>query len=133
MCANDHPVTARDRLLQYFGVDRPDDVAPPELAFPLSLAPFIVRAEDREVMQRECRIGQFGLLPFWAKELAGRGIRVNTVAPGTTRTRISDDAFTKMPELIPAIAEGIVLTTSGYATFGGRAGNVLLAFSVDGK
>ena len=33
----------------------------------------------------------------------------------------------------PAIAEGIVLTTSGYATFGGRAGNVLLAFSVDGK
>jgi len=33
----------------------------------------------------------------------------------------------------PAIAEGVVLTTSGYPTFGGRAGNVLLAFSVDGK
>jgi len=33
----------------------------------------------------------------------------------------------------PAIAEGVVLTTSGYPTFGGRPGNVLLAFSVDGK
>ncbi len=33
----------------------------------------------------------------------------------------------------PAVAEGVVLTTSGYPTFGGRAGNVLLAFSVDGK
>src|SRR5262249_54040259 len=29
----------------------------------------------------------------------------------------------------PAIAEGMVLTTSGYPTFGGRPGNVLLAFS----
>jgi putative SOS response-associated peptidase YedK len=70
MCANYHPVTARDRLLQYFGVDRPAEVAPPELAFPLSLAPFIVRAEDRVALERECRIGQFGLLPFWAKEVA---------------------------------------------------------------
>jgi polyvinyl alcohol dehydrogenase (cytochrome) len=33
----------------------------------------------------------------------------------------------------PAIADGVVLTTSGYPTFGGRPGNVLLAFSVDGK
>jgi polyvinyl alcohol dehydrogenase (cytochrome) len=33
----------------------------------------------------------------------------------------------------PAVAEGVVLTTSGYPTFGGRSGNVLLAFSVDGK
>ena len=33
----------------------------------------------------------------------------------------------------PAVAEGIVLTTSGYPTFGGRSGNVLLAFSVDGR
>ena len=33
----------------------------------------------------------------------------------------------------PAIAEGIVLTTSGYPTYGGKAGNVLIAFSVDGK
>jgi polyvinyl alcohol dehydrogenase (cytochrome) len=33
----------------------------------------------------------------------------------------------------PAIAEGVVLQTSGYPTFGGRSGNVLIAFSVDGR
>lgn len=33
----------------------------------------------------------------------------------------------------PAIAEGVVLTTSGYPTYGGRSGNVLLAFSVEGR
>jgi polyvinyl alcohol dehydrogenase (cytochrome) len=33
----------------------------------------------------------------------------------------------------PAIANGIVYTNSGYGAFGGSAGNVLLAFSVDGK
>jgi polyvinyl alcohol dehydrogenase (cytochrome) len=33
----------------------------------------------------------------------------------------------------PAIANGILLTTSGYALWGGLGGNVLLAFSVDGK
>ena len=75
MCANYHPVTARDRLLQYFGVERPSEVPPPEMAFPLSLAPFIVRAEDRQAIEqhavhRELRQGQFGLLPFWAKDIA---------------------------------------------------------------
>jgi polyvinyl alcohol dehydrogenase (cytochrome) len=33
----------------------------------------------------------------------------------------------------PAIANGMVLTNSGYGAFGGKAGNLLLAFSVDGK
>ncbi|HEX7139153.1 MAG TPA: PQQ-binding-like beta-propeller repeat protein [Vicinamibacterales bacterium] len=33
----------------------------------------------------------------------------------------------------PAIANGVVLTTSGYGTWGGMRGNVLLAFSVDGR
>lgn len=33
----------------------------------------------------------------------------------------------------PAIAHGMVFTNSGYGIFGGIAGNVLLAFSVDGK
>jgi polyvinyl alcohol dehydrogenase (cytochrome) len=33
----------------------------------------------------------------------------------------------------PAIADGIVLTTSGYGLWGGQRGNVLLAFSVEGK
>ena len=33
----------------------------------------------------------------------------------------------------PAIADGMLLTTSGYGQWGGVGGNVLLAFSVDGK
>ncbi|HYL38445.1 MAG TPA: PQQ-binding-like beta-propeller repeat protein [Bryobacteraceae bacterium] len=33
----------------------------------------------------------------------------------------------------PAIANGMVFTNSGYGGFGGSPGNVLLAFSVDGK
>ena len=33
----------------------------------------------------------------------------------------------------PAIANGMILTTSGYAQWGGIRGNILLAFSVDGK
>jgi polyvinyl alcohol dehydrogenase (cytochrome) len=33
----------------------------------------------------------------------------------------------------PAIANGMVYTNSGYGGFGGSPGNVLLAFSVDGK
>jgi polyvinyl alcohol dehydrogenase (cytochrome) len=33
----------------------------------------------------------------------------------------------------PAIANGVVVTTSGYGTWGGMRGNVLLAFSVDGR
>lgn len=33
----------------------------------------------------------------------------------------------------PAIADGMVVTTCGYGFVGGRAGNVLLVFSVDGK
>lgn len=49
----------------------------------------------------------------WAKELAERGIRVNAVAPGTTRTRIADDAFAKQPELLPVIAEGVALGRVG--------------------
>ncbi|CAI9400640.1 SDR family NAD(P)-dependent oxidoreductase [Nocardioides sp. T2.26MG-1] len=40
------------------------------------------------------------LTRVWAKELAPRRIRVNAVAPGTTRTRIGDDVFERMPELV---------------------------------
>ena len=70
MCANYHPVTARDRLLQHFGVHRPASEPPSDMAFSLSLAPFIVRSEHRIEMECDLHIGQFGLLPFWAKEMA---------------------------------------------------------------
>ena len=33
----------------------------------------------------------------------------------------------------PVVAHGMVYVNSGYGQFGGLAGNVLLAFSVDGK
>jgi NAD(P)-dependent dehydrogenase (short-subunit alcohol dehydrogenase family) len=44
-----------------------------------------------------------------AKELSPRGIRVNAVAPGPTRTRFAGDAFERHPEIIPAIVERIAL------------------------
>jgi NAD(P)-dependent dehydrogenase (short-subunit alcohol dehydrogenase family) len=35
------------------------------------------------------------LTSYMAKEFSRRGIRVNSVAPGATRTRIGDDAYEK--------------------------------------
>ncbi|MFJ3656723.1 SDR family NAD(P)-dependent oxidoreductase [Streptomyces nigra] len=48
-----------------------------------------------------------------AKEFSARGIRVNGVAPGATRTRLGDDAFAKFPEIIPALAERTALGRVG--------------------
>ncbi|MGW6276421.1 SDR family NAD(P)-dependent oxidoreductase [Kribbella sp. NPDC055071] len=47
---------------------------------------------------------QIVLTRYLAKELSARGIRVNAVAPGVTRTRLGDDAFARNPELIPPVA-----------------------------
>lgn len=69
MCANYQPVTAQDRLLQHFGVQRPRDEVPPEV-YPGGLAPFVVRAADRADLARDAGLGLFGLLPHWAKDLA---------------------------------------------------------------
>ncbi|MDO9399005.1 MAG: SDR family oxidoreductase [Herbiconiux sp.] len=41
---------------------------------------------------------------FLAKELSGRSIRVNSVSPGPTRTRLGDDAFERFPEVIDGLA-----------------------------
>jgi NAD(P)-dependent dehydrogenase (short-subunit alcohol dehydrogenase family) len=53
------------------------------------------------------------LTPYWAKELAGRRIRVNAIAPGTTRTRIGDDAFHKSPELADSMGAAFALGRIG--------------------
>lgn len=41
---------------------------------------------------------------FLAKELASRSIRVNSIAPGPTRTRLGDNAFERFPEVIDGLA-----------------------------
>lgn len=68
MCSNYQPVTRRERLLSFFGVERERD-EPPADVFPTGVAPFIRRAEDgagRELVDQ----GSFGLLPHFAKEVA---------------------------------------------------------------
>lgn len=49
------------------------------------------------------------LTRYMAKEFAPRGIRVNSVAPGPTRTRLGGDAFARFSEIIPAIAADTAL------------------------
>ncbi|MEV6903806.1 SDR family oxidoreductase [Amycolatopsis sp. NPDC051372] len=50
---------------------------------------------------------------YMAKEFSARGIRVNSVAPGATRTRFADDAFAKNPEIIPDLAKTFALGRIG--------------------
>ena len=64
---------------------------------------------------------------YFAKELGGRDIRVNSVSPGTTRTRLGDDAFAKYPELIPPLAARTALGRIGEPEDVGRVIALLLS------
>lgn len=50
---------------------------------------------------------------YLAQELSTRGIRVNSIAPGPTRTRLGDDAFERFPEIIQPIAARTALGRIG--------------------
>jgi NAD(P)-dependent dehydrogenase (short-subunit alcohol dehydrogenase family) len=50
-----------------------------------------------------------------AIEFGGRGIRVNAIAPGATRTRIADDAYDKYPVVIQGIVDKTALGRLGQA------------------
>jgi NAD(P)-dependent dehydrogenase (short-subunit alcohol dehydrogenase family) len=68
------------------------------------------------------------LTRYLAKELGERRIRVNSVAPGPTRTRIADDAFERFPEVIPPI---VARTTLGRLGDGDDVGKVIAALLSD--
>ncbi|MEV7234745.1 SDR family oxidoreductase [Streptomyces sp. NPDC051020] len=53
------------------------------------------------------------LTRYMAKEFSPRGIRVNALSPGSTRTRIADDAFTRYPEVVPALVAKTALGRVG--------------------
>jgi NAD(P)-dependent dehydrogenase (short-subunit alcohol dehydrogenase family) len=59
---------------------------------------------------------------YLAKELSARGIRVNSVSPGPTRTRLGGDAFARFPELVAPIAAKTALGRIGEA---GDIGSVI--------
>jgi NAD(P)-dependent dehydrogenase (short-subunit alcohol dehydrogenase family) len=63
-----------------------------------------------------------------AKELSGRRIRVNSVAPGPTRTRIANDAFERFPDVIPPI---VARTALGRLGDGDDIGKVIAALLSD--
>ncbi|GHF75466.1 SDR family NAD(P)-dependent oxidoreductase [Streptomyces thermodiastaticus] len=60
-----------------------------------------------------CKGAMAVMTRYMAKEFSSRGIRVNSVAPGATRTRFADDAFDKYPEIIPELAKTFALGRVG--------------------
>lgn len=64
---------------------------------------------------------------YWAAELAPRRIRVNAVAPGTTRTRIGGDAFGQAPELADSLGQGVAFGRIGEPEDTARAIAFLLS------
>jgi NAD(P)-dependent dehydrogenase (short-subunit alcohol dehydrogenase family) len=72
--------------------------------------------------------GLMVLTRYLAKELSVRGIRVNSVAPGPTLTRIAGDAFERFPEVIPPL---VARTALGRLGDGDDIGKVIAALLSD--
>ena len=68
MCSNYVPVTRRDRLLSFFGVERNRDDNPVD-TWPLNIAPFIRLSTEGPEGARVVDDGLFGLLPHFATEV----------------------------------------------------------------
>ena len=71
--------------------------------------------------------GLIVLTRYLAKELSPRGIRVNGVAPGPTRTRLAGDAFERFPEVIPPLVARTALGRLGEGDDIGRVVAALLS------
>jgi NAD(P)-dependent dehydrogenase (short-subunit alcohol dehydrogenase family) len=67
------------------------------------------------------------LTRYLAKELSPRGIRVNSITPGPTRTRLGDDGFEKYPEVIPGLVARTALGRLGEPSDLGKAIAALLS------
>src|SRR3954468_235811 len=75
------------------------------------------------------KAGLLVLSRYLAKELSERGTRVNSVAPGPTRTRmIPDEAFEQYPEVIASLVERTALGRLGD---GDDVGKVIAALLSD--
>jgi len=104
MCANYVPVTRQQRLLTFFGVDRPRDDAPVD-TFPLGLAPFIRLAQDGSGLERVADDGIFGLLPFFATEIGFGRRTYNARSETVARLPSFKDAWARGQRcIIPAEA-----------------------------
>jgi len=67
MCSNYRPTTDIDKLRKHFGASFESQPVFPSETWPLYQAPAICRSDTVE-HQRTAFIGQFGLMPHWAKD-----------------------------------------------------------------
>lgn len=67
------------------------------------------------------------LTRYQAKELSSRGIRVNSVSPGPTRTGMSEEAFDEFPDLVQGLVDRTALGRIGESDDLGKAIAMLLS------